>query len=350
LEVDRFLTEIIAAPGLSGYEQPVARMISATLGRFADEVRQDQLGNVVVLKKGKGEKRPKVLLAAHMDEIGLMVTKIEEGGFLRFTSVGGIDPRTIVSQEVILFGKKELHGVIGAKPPHLTDEEERSRAYTMDEMYIDLALPEAKVRELVSVGDVAMIKREAIKLNGTSMAGKAMDDRAGVAVMLACLQELQRLHHLADVYAVATVQEEVGVRGATTISYGIVPDLGIAIDVTHGAMPGVPEYDTCKLGEGPAITVGPNIHPKVASELIRMAKEYNIPYQLETATGPTGTDARAIQVARGGIPAGLISIPLRYMHTSVELLDLEDIKLSGRLLAYFIAAVNSEYVEELACF
>jgi len=188
LEVDRFLTEIIAAPGLSGYEQPVARMISATLGRFADEVRQDQLGNVVVLKKGKGEKRPKVLLAAHMDEIGLMVTKIEEGGFLRFTSVGGIDPRTIVSQEVILFGKKELHGVIGAKPPHLTDEEERSRAYTMDEMYIDLALPEAKVRELVSVGDVAMIKREAIKLNGTSMAGKAMDDRAGVAVMLACLR------------------------------------------------------------------------------------------------------------------------------------------------------------------
>ncbi|HHX74908.1 MAG TPA: M42 family metallopeptidase [Firmicutes bacterium] len=349
MDLKNFLQAVTAAPGISGYEAPVAGLIRAELCALADEVRQDRLGNVVFLKKGTGEKRPRVLLAAHMDEIGLMVTKIEAGGFLRFTSVGGIDPRTIVGQEVVVFGKERLTGVIGAKPPHLTDEEERGKAYPMEDLFIDLAMTEEQVRKLVTVGDLAMIRRELIQLQDTVLAGKAMDDRAGVAVLAVCLEELARLHHVADVYAVATVQEEVGVRGATTSTYGIVPDLGIAVDVTHGDMPGVPEHDTCKLGKGPGITVGPNIHPKIGKELVAVAKEHRIPYQLEVAAGPTGTDARAIQISRGGIPTGLVSVPLRYMHTSVELLDAEDIKMTGRLLAYFIAAVKTDFVEDLSC-
>ncbi|NLM45517.1 MAG: M42 family metallopeptidase [Firmicutes bacterium] len=349
MDLKNFLQAVTAAPGISGYEALAAELIKAELCAYADEVRQDRLGNVVFLKKGTGDNRPRVLLAAHMDEIGLMVTKIEEGGFLRFTSVGGIDPRTIVGQEVVVFGKERLNAVVGAKPPHLTDEEERNKAYSMEDLFIDLALPEERVRRLVAIGDLAMIRRELVQLRGEVLAGKAMDDRAGVAVLAVCLEELARLHHTADVYAVATVQEEVGVRGAATSTYGIVPDLGIAVDVTHGDMPGVPEHETCKLGKGPAITVGPNIHPKIGNELVAVAKDRKIPYQLEVAAGPTGTDARAIQISRGGIPTGLVSVPLRYMHTSVELLDTEDIKMAGRLLAYFIAGLQMKFVEDLSC-
>lgn len=350
MEIKHFLQEMCEATGVSGYEHNVAKIVKAAISPHADEVRQDRLGNVAFLKKGRGENRPRILLAAHMDEIGLMVTKIEEGGFLRFSAVGGIDPRTIVGQEVMLYGKEGLPGVIGVKPPHLTAADEMDNGHTLEDLHIDVAMSEERVKKLVSVGDLAVIRREMIDLAGTSLAAKAMDDRAGIAVLLICLQELERLQHTADVYAVATVQEEVGVRGATTATYGVVPDIGIAVDVTHGAMPGVPEHETCKLGKGPGLTVGPNIHPQVGEELQRIAKEYRIPYQLEVYPGPTGTDARAIQVARGGIPTGLLSIPLRYMHTSVEVLDMDDVKQAGRLLAYFIARVDTAFVEGLSCY
>jgi tetrahedral aminopeptidase len=349
LDTKRFLKDICEAPGVSGYEHHVAKIVKAAFCAYADEVRQDKLGNVAFLKKGTGENRPRILLAAHMDEIGLMVTKIEEGGYLRFSSVGGIDPRTIVGQEVILYGKEELYGVIGAKPPHLMQADEQEKGHKLEDLHIDVALPEEKVRKLVRPGDLAVIRREFLNLAGNSVAAKAFDDRAGVVVLLVCLQELERLQHSADVYAVATVQEEVGVRGAATATYGIVPDIGIAVDVTHGEMPGVPEHETCKLGKGPGITIGPNIHPKVVGEIIRVAKEYKIPHQLEVYPGPTGTDARAIQISRGGIPTGLVSIPLRYMHTSVELMDMDDLKQAGRLLALFIAGINADFVEGLSC-
>lgn len=351
LDIKRFLKDICEAPGVSGYEHHVAKVIKAAFCQFCDEVRQDRLGNVVFYKKGTGESnRPRILLAAHMDEIGLMVTKVEEGGFLRFTAVGGIDPRTIVGQEVILYGKETLAGVIGAKPPHLTDDEERGKGHKIEDLHIDVGLPEDQVRKLAAPGTLAVIRRELIELAGNSIAAKALDDRAGIAVLLTCLDELERLQHSADVYAVATVQEEVGVRGAAVATYGVVPDIGIAVDVTHGEMPGVPEHDVSYIGKGPALTLGPNIHPKVGKELVRLAKEYRIPYQIEVTPGVTGTDARAIQVTRGGIATGLVSIPLRYMHTSVELLDLDDIKQAGRLLAHFIAAVDHEFVEGLPCY
>lgn len=349
LEIKRFLKDICEAPGVSGYEYQVAQLVKAAICPYVDEVRQDKMGNVVFLKKGSGERRPRILLAAHMDEIGLMVTKVEDGGFLRFSAVGGIDPRTIVGQEVILYGKEALPGVIGIKPPHLCSADELKKGHKIEDLHIDLALPEERVKKLVSVGNLAVIRRDMIQLAGNTVAAKAMDDRAGLAALLCCLQELERLRHVADVYVVATVQEEVGVRGAAMATYGVIPDIGIAIDVTHGDMPGVPEHETSKLGKGPGITVGPNIHPKISAEIIRIAKEFQLPYQLEASPGPTGTDARAIQITRGGIPTGLLSIPLRYMHTSVELLDMDDLKFSGRLLAYFIATVDLAFVEGLSC-
>ena len=346
-----FLEKIVATEGVSGFEQPVARVISEAFAELSDEVRSDTLGNVIALKRGEGENRPRIMLAGHMDEIGLMITKIDDRGFLSFTQVGGIDQRTLVSQEVVVHATTcGLPGIIGMKPPHLIPVEERNAAIKMSDMVIDLGLPVEEVRQKVRVGDVATISREMIHLAGDFVAGKAMDDRASVAVIYHCLAELQKLRHTSDVYAVATVQEEVGLRGAMVSTYHLEPDIGIAIDVCHGDMPGVPEQDTAGMGKGPNIAFGANIHGKVYRKLVEVAKENNIPFTLDAVPAASGTDAWAMQVTRAGVCTGLISIPTRYMHTSVETLSFADIRASGKLLAHFIAAVDSEFVEGLLCY
>ena len=307
-----FLGNVVAAEGVSGFEQPVGRIISEAFAGLADEVRSDTLGNVIALKKGDGPSRPKIMLAGHMDEIGLMITKIDERGFLRFTQVGGIDQRTLVAQEVVVHSDTgPMGGIIGMKPPHLMSAEESTAAIKMSDMVIDLGLTADEVRNRVRVGDVATIRREMISLAGDIVSGKAMDDRAAVAVIYHCLAELKKLKHLADVYAVATVQEEVGLRGAMVSTYHLEPDIGIAIDVCHGDMPGVPEQDTAGLGKGPNIAFGANIHGKVYRKLVEVAKENNIPYTLDAVPAASGTDAWAMQVTRAGVCTGLISIPTR---------------------------------------
>ncbi len=351
MQTKEFLKQMVEATGVSGSECRVADFISRVYGEVCDDVRRDVLGNVIGFKKGSGEgKRPAIMLAGHMDEIGLMVTQIDDKGFLKFTQVGGVDQRTLVAQEVVVHGREDLVGVIGHKPPHLVPPEDRNKAIPMNELQIDLGLPVERVKELVRVGDVVTVKRSFVELGKDIVSCKAMDDRAAVAVIYECLQELRKLRHTADVYAVATTQEEVGLRGATVSTYGINPDIGIAIDVCHGAMPGVPEQDTAPMGKGPSIAFGANIHSKVFDQLVKLAKEYNIPYTLDPTPAGTGTDLWAMQVVRAGIPTALLSIPCRYMHTSVETVSMTDIKLSGRLLAYFIASVDAAFVEGLLCY
>ena len=295
--------------------------------------------------------RPKVMLAAHMDEIGLIITKIDDEGFLRFSTVGGIDQRVLLAQEVIVHGKTDLPGVIGAKPPHVQAPEERNNAVPIDELKIEVGNDSKdQLDELVGIVEHATINRKVENLNGSLMAGKAMDDRAGVAVMLECLKALANMNHIADVYAVATVQEEVGVRGATTSTYGIVPDIGIALDVGHGDMSGVAEHLTISLGNGPGIAMGPHVHPSLHKRLVQTAKDWNISYTLEPAVRPGGTDAFAIQITQAGIPTALLSLPLRYMHTAVETLDYDDVRKTARLLAQFISELDQEFVEGLKCF
>ncbi len=349
MDIKEFLKEITETMGVSGYELKVGLKINDYFHKLCEETKMDKLGNVIGLKKGSGN-GPRIMLAGHMDEIGLMVTKIEKGGFLRFTQVGGIDPRTLPAQEVTVFGKEELYGIIGAKPPHLTSPSERGKAMKMYDLFIDTGLSEEEVKEKVSVGDIAVVNRKFTELSNGYVAAKALDDRAGVAVIIECLKELQKISHTADVYAVATVQEEVGLRGAMVSSYGIVPDIGIAIDVCFGDMPGLPEDVTSKLDGGPALAMGPNIHPKVFEGIKNIASEWNIPIQLETAPGHSGTDAGAIQIARGGIATAVVSLPERYMHTSVETLSLADIKKAGRLLALYIASLDNKGLEGLKCY
>lgn len=348
MKLDELLKYLSESHGVSGYEQETAAIIREYFKPLVDEIRTDKLGNLISYKKGTG--KIKVMLAAHMDEIGLMVTKIEKGGFLRFTSVGGVDPRNLIGQEVIVSGREKLTGIVGAKPPHLQAPDEQKKSVPMDKLFIDVGLSEERARELISVGDIITIKQDFISLKGQKYAGKALDDRAGVGVVFSCLQELQYLKHKADVFGVTTVQEEVGLRGAFTSTYGIVPDIGIAIDVCFGAMPGVPEDATSELGEGPALGFGPHVHPRIFKKLKELCEELDISYQLEPSPYPGGTDAFAIQITRGGIPTVLVSIPLKYMHTPVETVDLSDIKKAGRLLAHFITSVDEEFVEGLKCF
>lgn len=347
METTDLLKQLTEARGPSGYEAEVREIVREHLGRYADETRTDALGSVIALKRGDGpEPRPTVMLAGHMDEIALMVTQIDKG-FLHITTVGGFDPRVLLGQEVIVHGRRELPGVIVSVPPHFTDAAERDKTVPLDKLFVDVGLPPEQVEKLARVGDLITIHRRYTELSGGWAAGKAMDDRTAVAAIAICLEELTRLKHRWDVYAVATVQEEVGLRGAMTSAYGLAPTVGIAIDVTFGYQPGLLEAETIKMGKGPGIAFGPNIHPQIFDGLEASAKALEMPYQIEPIPGRSGTDAWAIQVSREGVPTGLLGIPLRYMHTSVETVVLKDVERTGRLLAGFIARLDDEFLDAL---
>jgi endoglucanase len=348
MEIREFLARLVAMPGISGHEDSIAQAISQAFEPYCQKVRVDRLYNVYGLKTDIPRKgMPKVMVAAHMDEIGLMVTDIDERGFIRFTSVGGVDPRILLAQEVEVHGKQKLFGVIGAKPPHIQQSGEAQKAVKMKDMVIDLGLPVERVKELVSIGDIVTFVSPLKDLKGQMVSAKSLDDRAGVAVLLQTMKELNDLRFSAEVFFVATVQEEVGVRGATISAYQLVPDIGVAIDVTHGDMPDAPRDETFSMNKGPVIAIGPNMHPRLSQKVMDVAREYGIDYMVEVEPGPTGTDARAIQISRWGVPTVLIEIPLRYMHTTVETLNLSNIKQAARLLARFIASLKEDWNEWL---
>jgi len=343
-----YLSLLSVGSGVSGYESSIASMVMERFKPLTDEMSCDSIGNVYALKKGN-KRRAKIMLAAHMDEIGLIVKKIDSRGFLRFTSIGGVDQRTLLSQEVLVHGRQTISGIIGALPPHMLQNGDLDQAVKMEEMVIDVGLSPASVNEVIQVGDIITLRRETYSLLNNVIAGKSLDDRAGVVVMMVCLEELSHLQHAHDVIAVATIQEEVGVRGALTSSYTLNPDLAVAIDVTHASTPDTKGQVTIDLGKGPAVAMGPNIHPAIYRHFADTAKEHRLPIQIEPIPGASGTDAWAIQVTQEGIPTGLISIPLRYMHTSVETLDMQDVLNSGKLLAHFIASLPEE-LEEFLCY
>jgi tetrahedral aminopeptidase len=343
------LRDLTQASGISGDEAEARAVAEKAFAPYADALRTDALGNLIALKKGmRAAEAPcrAILLAAHMDEIGLMVTALE-GSFLRFTRVGGVDVRTILGQEVLVHGRQPLPGLIGNRPPHVLTAEERGKPVPLQEMFIDTGLSAERLAALVRVGDLVTLRRDLVELDGGYVSGKALDDRAGVATLALALEALHTLRHEWDVFAVATTQEEVGCRGAVVSAYGVAPDIAIAVDVGFGAQRGVDEDESIKMDGGPSVMRGPNIHPDMYERLVSVAKEVELPYQVEVAGGETGTDAWAIQVARQGIPTALLSIPLRYMHTTVETAHLHDIQRTGRLMALFISGLNEEFAAQL---
>ena len=239
-----------------------------------------------------------------------------------------------------------MTGIVGIKAPHLLSKEERTKAQKMEDLFIDIGMGE-EARKNVAIGDYVTFKRDVWDLQGDVICGKSFDDRAGVAVILICMDELKKYRVKADVYGVATTQEELGYRGAIVSAFGINPDVGIAIEVTHAETPGVPDWQVQPMGKGPALAKGPNVHPKVHSALEKAAKDLGITLQPDGAPGRTGTDAWGMQTAGPGVATGLVSIPLRYMHTSVETLSMSDVEKAGKLLARFITYVDADFVKEL---
>lgn len=351
MDAKMFLELLSNGKGISGYEHTLRDAITSAFDEYADDIIVDKLGNIIAVKKGEpNENNIKIMLAAHMDEIGLMVKDIEENGFIRFTNIGGIDPRTILGQEVIVHGKEDYFGVIGSKPPHLQEQSGHDKAIKMEDMIIDIGFSKEKVDEFINIGNPITIRRKMVNLQGTRVAGKALDDRAGITVIYECIKELSKIKHEADVYFISTVQEEVSMAGALVSTYKVNPDIGIAVDVGFGTTPELSKSDSIELGKGVGITLGGNIHPRLRKKLTEVATEYNIPFQMEITPGLTGTDARAMMITREGIPSLVLSIPLRYMHTSVEVVDMIDIKHTGKLLAFFIASISNENLEGLLCY
>ncbi|MBX5437392.1 MAG: M20/M25/M40 family metallo-hydrolase [Alicyclobacillaceae bacterium] len=360
--------------GGPGFEHRVAEYVKGALAPLCTDVCYDRMGNLVARIAGDAgdadapadphadarpaaasaarpkQRPPRLMLAAHVDEIALIVTRIEEGGFLRVAQTGGFDPRTLVGQEVVVHASRPLRGVVGSKPPHLTTPEERKKAPSLEDLFIDLAMPEVRVREQVRVGDRVTIHRDPLELMNGRIAGKALDNRASAAVLLECARTLRSLRHEADVYLVCTVQEEVGMRGAAAVVETVRPDIAIAVDVTFGDFPGQAPDESFKLGKGPAITFGPNIHPQVFGGLRDTAVRHHIPYQIELSQEPTGTDANAFQTAGDGVATGLVGVAIRYVHTSVECVAYADIEDCGRLLAFYATTVDRSVVEGLSCY
>ncbi len=341
------LEKLSNACGVAGREQEVRELMIKMLKPYADEITTDRMGNVIAIKKGK-KNSPKVMLAAHMDEVGLMVKTITKDGFLQFTKMGGIDDRVLLAQKVNVFTEKgTLPGVVGSKPPHIQKEEERKKIVTYDELFIDIGAEnrdDAKAMG-VKVGDPVAFDAKFVKLGKDAVMGKAFDNRAGCAVMIETLKRLVKTD--CTVYAVGTIQEELGLRGTTTAAYGVDPDVGIALDVTiAGDTPGIREFDTTvKMGKGPALTVSDSglvTHPKVLRWLIDTASENKIEYQLETGLLGT-TDAARIALTRQGVPAGTISIPARYIHSGAGLISLKDAENCVKLAAAAVQKIEKTF-------
>lgn len=328
------------AGGISGFEYTVAPYVKSLLERYCDEVTVDHGGNVIGRKFCEDANAPTVMIEAHMDGIGLMVKEITERGFLTFVPIGGIDPRILPSAEVIVCGKKELYGVIGAKPPHLQKAGEQDKAPKIEDMAIDIGMTKEQAEQIVSVGDMVYFNTDAVLLGENMFSGKYLDDRAGVTALVHCLENIKDENLPFHLAVVCAVQEEVGLRGAVMSTYHINPAVAIVVDVCHGNTPDSGSNGVFKPGCGAVLTVGPNLHPGLVALAKNVAKEKDIPYEIEVEGGNTGTDAWATQVSREGVATLLLSLPLRYMHTTVETLSLKDMEATGTLIAEVLKTLD----------
>ncbi|MBU0570631.1 MAG: M42 family metallopeptidase [Candidatus Omnitrophica bacterium] len=340
-----FLKKLINSHSPSGSEGEAAAVWKRRTKAAADSVSVDVHGNSIGVMNASG--RPRVMLAGHIDEIGYMVKYVDKEGYIYFSAIGGVDLHLVPGQRVWIKGKNgDVFGIVGRKPIHHQTQEERKQVAKIEDMWIDIgAKNDKEVLSSVSIGDSAVPAVGFDELKGTRVAGRGLDDRAGAFVVSECLRLLAGKKLKASVHGVATVQEEIGIRGARTSAYGISPDVGIAIDVAFATdMPGMNKkhIGEIALGKGPVIARGPNINPKVFELLVAAAKREKISYQVEGISRGTGTDANIMQLTKSGVATGLVSIPNRNMHSPVEVVDLKDMENAARLLAAFILKLDEK--------
>ncbi|HTN77657.1 MAG TPA: M42 family metallopeptidase [Pirellulaceae bacterium] len=333
-----FLIRLLNAPGPSGYERPIQDVVRTYVRDFADEVRTDSHGNVIAAKNTAASLR--LMYAGHCDQIGLLVSQIDENGFIYTQTIGGWDPQQLIGQRMTVWTKTgPVSGVIARKAIHLLTEEERKQVVKLQDLWIDIgAKTKAEVQEIIRVGDPVTLQLGYQEMRNNLANAPGMDNRTGLWVCMEALRRASSQSLKVALYAVSTVQEEIGLRGAQTSAFGIDPHVGVAVDVTHAT--DCPTIDKrqqgeVSLGKGPAIFRGPNMNPVVTERLLKLCGDQQIPYQLTAIARAAPNDSNAIQIARSGVATGLVSIPNRYMHSAVETISLDDLDHAANLLAAF---------------
>ena len=331
--------------GVSGFEHSISDYLSEQFKALGFELSCDAMGNIIALKKSSSGSG-RVMIEAHIDEIGFVVKSVDKDGFLRIAPIGGVDARILYGSTVVVHSDCSYVGIVGAKPPHMMDDSEYGEKLDFDNLFVDVGMTSDEVAENIPLGSVVTFQSEYTKLLNSNISSKSLDDRASVAILLECANRFSKIDLGYDLYICGTVQEEVGMRGATTAAYSINPDIAIAIDVTHAITPDESKY-CFKPGCGPVVCKGPNIHPVLVNEFLKVLNYNKIPYEIEVEGGNTGTDAWSIQTARCGIPTMLLSIPLKYMHTPIESLSLDDCDATVEALCAFLKSF--ERTEDVLC-
>jgi endoglucanase len=339
-----FLKELQETPSPSGFEQPVQRVVRKRMKAIASAVETDVHGNVIVGINPKGS--PRVMLAGHCDQIGLMVNYIDDNGFIFFVAIGGIDPSVIPGSRVVVHSSHgPIDGVIGRRPIHVLKPEERGAKIELREMWIDVGAKNKKeVEKVIRIGDAVTFRLEMIHLGEDLVTSPAFDNKCGTFVVMEALRLVAAKKPKCALFSVSTVQEEIGLRGAKTSCFGIDPQVGIAVDVTHAT--DYPDIDKrvngdIKMGGGPVLSRGANVNHKLESMIVQSAKKKKLPLQLEGAPGGTPTDANVMQLTRAGVATALVSIPNRYMHTQVEVVSLRDLETTAQLLADTVCRIDN---------
>jgi endoglucanase len=340
-----FLKQLVETPSPSGYEHDVQKLVRERIRPWCDSVRTDVMGNVFGLRNSNG--KPRVMLAGHCDQIGFIIQYITDEGFLHVEPIGGVDPVVATSQRVSIMTRNGMvPGVIGRKAIHLMDDEDKKKVPKIFDLYVDIgARNKEEALELIAYGDAGVFLQPYLELANERVVSMAFDNKMGTWIVTEVLRLLHGRQFEACVVGVSTVQEEIGLRGAHTSAFSSEADVGIALDVAHGTdTPGIEKKRAgdYKIDGGPIIARGANINPRVFESLVATAEAEKIPYQVASAARGTGTDANAMQLARGGMATGLLSVPLRYMHTPNELLSLEDLENTARLLAAFCSGLKRD--------
>ena len=340
-----FLKELLLSPSPSGYEAPIQKVVRKFAEEFADEVTTDWHGNVVAAINPEGS--PRIMLDGHCDQIGLLVKHIDKHGFLRVSPIGGWDAQMLLGQNLQVWTKKgPITGVIARKAIHLLTPEERKKVTEIKNLWIDIGVSsEEEARELIEIGDPVTLELGYRPLQGNLAAAPGMDDRVGVWTIMMAAKQVAAANPKAAVFAVSSVQEEIGLRGAKTSAFSINPDIGIAVDVTHATdCPDIDvnEHGDVKVDKGPVVFRGPNVNPVLLEQLQQLAEKNNIPIQIAGISRAASNDGNAMQVTRGGVATGIVGIANRYMHSPVEVISLEDLTHAANLIAQFCLAIDEE--------
>lgn len=341
MELKEKLKRLCESYGVSGEERETAQIAAEMLREYTNDVVIDDCHNVIANVYDAGEKAPRVMLDAHLDEIGMIVTYITDGGFLKVAPCGGLDKRLLLAQEVVIHGKEKIAGIIGTKPPHLTAEDERKKVPKIDDISIDTGYSKEELQKIVSLGDRVTIKGEFTELKNGRVSSKSLDDRACIASILHALELLKGQKLDCSLTAVFSSQEEVGGTGAAVATYNVNPDAAIVVDVSFAHTADADEKKCGKMGKGPMIGIAPSLNRAMADEMIALSKEKEYPYQIEVIQGrTTGTNADEVTITRGGVRTCVVSVPLRYMHTPVEVVEMADVEAVGRLIADYLMNHN----------